>query len=111
MSDASYNLINPWRQRWNYTLKSQLLYATTISRVQTIKHESRRTRDTGRIEDSQLRQAVARNPNTPQAELENLWIDDPLAVLDNPVTQLNTLMEGTSAAEAAGIVQVAFARP
>ena len=59
--------------------------------------------------DSQLRQAVARNPNTPQAELENLWIDDPLAVLDNPVTQLNTLMEGTSAAEwLPGIVQVAL---
>ena len=52
-----------------------------------------------RSKDSQLRKAVARNPNTPQAELENLWIDDPLAVLDNPVTQLNTLTHGISAAE------------
>ena len=51
------------------------------------------------LEDAELRRAVARNPNTPRSILETLWNRDPLAVLENPVTSLITLVEGRAIAE------------
>lgn len=52
---------------------------------------------------SSIKQALARNPNTPLQDLKKLWIRYPLAILSNPIVEYRALTESLPLADQIGL--------